>query len=172
MRHSPFLEMSAKEDEERGYSYRVHLHKKLVIEQGAISSQKLRCVISCCDGSGEGRGHVRGQHSSRQLCGGPVAHGVFGGGRGRECNGAQRTLGAHQSEHESGSKRRRLGDPCNTPYFAAFFATTSGRSLQIFRMTTLEGIAPCVVFTYLQQVFSSNYEQPPATCHDLCQCQR
>lgn len=81
MRHSPFLEMSAKEDEEGGYSYRVHLHQKLVIEQGAISSQKLRCVISCGDGSGEGRGHVRGQHSSKQLCGGLVAHGVFGGGR-------------------------------------------------------------------------------------------
>ena len=81
MRHSPFLKMSAEEDEERGYSYRVHLHQTLVIEQGAISSQKLRCVISCGDGSGE-RGHVRGQHSSKQLCGGPASCArCFGGGR-------------------------------------------------------------------------------------------
>ena len=163
MRHSPFLEMSAKEDEEGGYSYRVHLHQKLVIEQGAISSQKLRCVISCGDGSGEGRGHVRGQHSSKQLCGGPVAHGVFGGGRASAMApaAAQRTHTPHgaQSEHESGSKRRRLGDPCNTRVLLHFWSFAADFQKD-YRRGHDDSIAPCVVFKYLQQVFSSNYEQP------------
>jgi hypothetical protein len=71
--------MCLKEDEKRGYSYQVHLHQKLVIEQGAVCSQKLGRVVG--GGRGERRGHVRGQQGSKQLGGGRVSlSGVFGGG--------------------------------------------------------------------------------------------